>query len=407
MEDDLGLGGSELALEPARFADVAEDVVEEPERLRISRAPVRDQRSLVPVDERDPLRAEPAEEGGERAADRAAPAGEEDPAPAEPLLKLEHGWDGIASLEHLLPVERVDRHTAASWLSFRWRQRERGLNRAVWAPHLEREDRIRLIDLRDDEGHQLLKPPHDGVEVELARVVRETLAEQPVCVRDMSNLGMRAELLHVAAELELLVPGVREQAWVDGRERPEQRRVGCVDREPELRYPLAPVQEVAPVAADGGEEDPAGPHPQHGRHVLDQRRDPLGETGRRVEAEELFDRVRVDRAGGAELVGRERNEEVDRQHGGADLCRELHAPLDPTPCFVVQTVDADECAARPGDGRLGRYGQLMVVYTYITHRPNGPVEGVLAGHVTGHQRDLEPSPVTPVEPVGELTRVRR
>src|SRR5262249_57476587 len=195
MEDDLGLRGSELALEPARFADVAEDVVEEPERLRISRAPVRDQRRLVPVDDRDPLRAEPAEEGGERAADRAAPAGEEDPAAAEPLLKLEHGRDGIPPLEHLLPVERIDRHTAASWLRLRRRQRERTLNRAVCALHLDRADRIRLIDLRDDEGHQLLKPPHDRVEVELARVVRETLADQPLCVRDMSTLAMRANLL--------------------------------------------------------------------------------------------------------------------------------------------------------------------------------------------------------------------
>src|SRR5262245_31334582 len=113
MEDDLGLRGSELALEPARFADVAEDVVEEPERLRISRAPVRDQRRLVPVDDRDPLRAEPAEEGGERAADRAAPAGEEDPAPAEPPLKPEHGRAGIASPAPLPPVERRDRPTAA------------------------------------------------------------------------------------------------------------------------------------------------------------------------------------------------------------------------------------------------------------------------------------------------------
>ena len=105
MEDDLGLRRREFALEPSGFTDVAEDVVEEPERLRIPGAPVGDQRGLVPVDERDPLRPEATEEGRERAADRAAPAGEQDPATAEALLELEHGRDGIAALEHLLPVE--------------------------------------------------------------------------------------------------------------------------------------------------------------------------------------------------------------------------------------------------------------------------------------------------------------
>jgi len=43
MEDDLGLGCRELPLEPPRLADVAEDVVEEAERLRVPRAPVGDQ----------------------------------------------------------------------------------------------------------------------------------------------------------------------------------------------------------------------------------------------------------------------------------------------------------------------------------------------------------------------------
>src|SRR5205823_6849912 len=125
VEDNVRLRGGELLLEPPRLADVAEDVPEEVERLRVAGAPVGDQRGLVPVDDRDPLRPEAAEERRKRAADRAAAAGEQDPAAAEPLLQLEHGWNRIATLENLLPVERVRRHTAADRLRLRRRQRER------------------------------------------------------------------------------------------------------------------------------------------------------------------------------------------------------------------------------------------------------------------------------------------
>src|SRR5205814_1303518 len=82
VEDDVRLRGCELLLEPPRLADVAEDVLEEVERLRVTGAPVGDQRGLVPVDDRDPLRPEAAEERRKRAADRAAAAGEQDPAAA-------------------------------------------------------------------------------------------------------------------------------------------------------------------------------------------------------------------------------------------------------------------------------------------------------------------------------------
>src|SRR5204863_8598342 len=113
VEDDVRLRGCELLLEPPRLADVAEDVLEEVERLRVTGAPVGDQRGLVPVDDRDPLRPEAAEERRKRAAYRAAAPGQPDPAAAEPLLQLEHGRNRIAALEHLLPIERVRRHTAA------------------------------------------------------------------------------------------------------------------------------------------------------------------------------------------------------------------------------------------------------------------------------------------------------
>src|SRR3954464_10368213 len=87
MEDDLGLRRREFALEPSRFTDVAEDVVEEPERLRIPGAPVGDQRGLVPVDERDPLRPKPDEEGRQRAAERAPARWRGGTAPSPPPLE--------------------------------------------------------------------------------------------------------------------------------------------------------------------------------------------------------------------------------------------------------------------------------------------------------------------------------
>ena len=88
-----------------------------------------------------------------------------------------------------------------------------------------------------------------------------------------------------------------------------------VDREAEFRDALAPVDQVPPVAADRGEEDTARTHPQDRRHVLDQGSDATAQARLGIEAEELLDGVRVDGAGGPELVRREWNEQVDRQHG--------------------------------------------------------------------------------------------
>jgi hypothetical protein len=152
---------------------------------------------------------------------------------------------------------------------------------------------------------------------------------------------------------------VREQAGIDSRERAEQCRVRGVDREPELRNALAPVEQVAPVAADGGEVETSGSHSEDRWHVLDQRIHAPLNARVRVEAEELLDGVRVDRARGAELVRREWNEEMNGQHWRADTRSKLGAPLDAGARLLVEAVDANEGAARPGDRRLGRNGQLM------------------------------------------------
>ena len=134
------------------------------------------------------------------------------------------------------------------------------------------------------------EPPHDIF------VRWKPLAEQPMRIRDVRHLRVRPELFEVPLELELLVPRVCEEAGIHSRERAEQRRMGGVDREPELRHALAPVEEVAPVAAEWGEENATGPHPQHRRHVLDQRIDAAARTRLGVEAEELLDGRRIDRA---------------------------------------------------------------------------------------------------------------
>jgi hypothetical protein len=77
--------------------------------------------------------------------------------------------------------------------------------------HLHRARRIGLVDLGDDERHQFAESAHDGVEVQLACTVRKPLAEQPMCVRDVGDLGVGAELFEVSLELELFVPRVGER----------------------------------------------------------------------------------------------------------------------------------------------------------------------------------------------------
>ena len=64
------------------------------------------------VEQGDALRPEPAEQGGERAADRAAPAGDENAPAAEQLLQLEHRRHRVPHAEHALPIEPFGAQTA-------------------------------------------------------------------------------------------------------------------------------------------------------------------------------------------------------------------------------------------------------------------------------------------------------
>ena len=124
------------------------------EGLRVARTPVGDQRRLVAVGEHDPVGPEAAQKGGERAADRAAAPGDQHAPAAEPLLELEHRGDGVAAVDHRLPVEAVERHAARGTSRLGRRSGQRALDRAVRALHVDRAPRIRLVDLRDDEGQE-------------------------------------------------------------------------------------------------------------------------------------------------------------------------------------------------------------------------------------------------------------
>ena len=205
-------------------------------------------------------------------------------------------------------------------------------------------------------GSELAESAHDRVEIELAGAVRQTLSEQAVRVGDVGDLGCRPELFDVPLQREILVRGQPEEGRIRGRERAKQGGMRGVEGEAELGHALAPFQEVTPMAADLREEDAARPHAQDRRDVLDQRHDIQRRAGVGVVAQELLDRPRIHRAGGAELTGREWNEEVDGQDRRPDLCGEAGAAVDAGARLVVQPVDAHERAARPRDGRLGGNG---------------------------------------------------
>ncbi len=150
-------------------------------------------------------------------------------------------------------------------------QRQRALDRAIPALHVYRARGVGLVDLRDDEGDELAEPAHDGVEFELARAVRQPLAEQAVRVGHVGDLGGRAELFDIALERELLVRGAaRRASRIRGREGAKQGGMRGVESEAELGHALAPFEEVTPMAADLREEDAARPHAQDRRDVLDQ-----------------------------------------------------------------------------------------------------------------------------------------
>ncbi len=178
----------------------------------------------------------------------------------------------------------------------------------------------------------------------------------------------------------------------------------CVEREAQLRDALAPVEEVAPVPADRREEDAAGAHPQHGRHVLDQRRDAPREAGVGVEAQETLDGFLVERA--VELVGRLRDEQVQGQYRRADGGGELRTPLEAGARFVVQAVDGDERAARPGQRSLGRNDHVQALQCALRDLDRAR-QGALRRDVGGVQAELDPVPGAALQAVGELVSLGR
>src|SRR5437763_233535 len=76
--------------EPPGRADCAKDGGHARDGPRIAATAVRRGGGLVAVEQGDAPRPEPAGQSGERAADPAAPAGDENAAAAEQLLQLEH-----------------------------------------------------------------------------------------------------------------------------------------------------------------------------------------------------------------------------------------------------------------------------------------------------------------------------
>ena len=84
---------------------------------------------------------------------------------------------------------------------------------------------------------------------------------------------------------------------------------------------------------------------------------------------------------------------MDRQHGRADTRSELRAPLDPGSRLLVEAVDANEGAARPGDRRLGGDDKAGGGLPSCLCSPR---ERSVVGDVLGHQRDLDPLPVAAV-----------
>ena len=263
---------------------------------------------------------------------------------------------------------------------------------------------VGLGDLGDDVRNQLDDAPYDRVEVELAAAVGETLAQQAVRVGDVRDLRVRTELLDVARQVEPVVGGESEQRRVGGGEGAEEAGVRGVEREAQLRDALAPVEEVAPVPADRREEDAAGAHPQHGRHVLDQRRDAPREAGVGVEAQEALDGILVERA--VEVVGRLRDEQVQGQYRRADGGRELGTALEAGTRLLVQAVDGDERAARPGQRSLGRDDHVQAVQCALRDLDRAR-QGALRRDVGSVQAELDPVPGAALQAVGELVSLGR
>ena len=221
-------------------------------------------------------------------------------------------------------------------------------------------------------------------------------------IRDVGHLGRRPELLDVAGQVEIVRGREPEQRAVGGGEVAEQRGVRRVEREAKLRNPLTPVEQVAPVAADGRQEHAAGAHAQDGRDVLDARRHAARQARVCVEAQERLHRLGVD--------GRRppRTPPGSSARKGGRSGRASRSPaansaraFDPGARLVVEPVDAHEGAARPGDRCLGRpdeaRGRARVADGLDRAR-----ERVVVGDVPREERDLQAAPRSALEALCEL-----
>src|SRR5437764_7785413 len=172
---------------------------------------------------------------------------------------------------------------------------------------------------------------------DLAAAVWQALAKQPLRVGDMGHLGGRTELLDVVLQAEVVCGVDIEKRWICQSEVAEERCVRGVDREPELRYPRAPLQEVAPVPADWRQEHSTLTHPEHWWHVLTQRPYAAAETGFGVEAQEALALDLVCPVQRTPVLVRGHGDiQVDREHGRADARGELGAPFDAATSLLVE-----------------------------------------------------------------------
>ena len=105
MEDDVGLRSRELGSSrpPSRMSQSTCEMRSSCSGARRRRSSI--ERSLVGVEQRYALGAKAVEKSDERTADRAAAAGQQQPAPPESLLETEHRWDRVGLADNALPVE--------------------------------------------------------------------------------------------------------------------------------------------------------------------------------------------------------------------------------------------------------------------------------------------------------------
>ena len=205
MHDDVGRRARELRLQAAAVAHVAQHVLEAREVRGAAGPAVGGERGLVRVEHRDELGPEGLQQRRERPADRPRAARDEHAPPRQRLLELEHGRHGVAPAGDGLPVEALARDPARRPAPRARGGRQRPRDPPVAGLHGRRAAVVGLVDLRDDVGEQLADARDDGVEIELALVVGQALAEHARRVGDVRDLARGPELLDVAPELQALL----------------------------------------------------------------------------------------------------------------------------------------------------------------------------------------------------------